>query len=149
MIPPLLIEHRDNGDDVMKLTMSFYTMEINKMGSVSWPPNRIYSNDDDYELIEKEAWDLVIGMWTHPCIHMVPRWATTMRAMQEIMDGDSETLSETSEADDMETEINVSGSSGEPRASTVTGESEASESDEPIDPNTYSGDETEEEHAGA
>ena len=38
VIPPFMGEYQDDGSGVMKLTITFYTMTLNKMGVITWPP---------------------------------------------------------------------------------------------------------------
>ena len=62
VIPPVQIEHKTNHNDVCTLTITFYTMEINRFGAVNWPTNHsIYATEEEFTAVETDAWRLLQG----------------------------------------------------------------------------------------
>lgn len=63
IIPPFLVEHKEDKDDTMKLVISFHTLEMNSRGVISWPPKNCYSTQEEYQMVEKHAWRLMYRCW--------------------------------------------------------------------------------------
>ena len=63
MIPPFLAEVQDDGEDTMRLVLTFYHLEMNRYGVIKWPPQSIYSTQEEYDKIERDAWQMLYRMW--------------------------------------------------------------------------------------
>ena len=63
VIPPFLVEHQEDKEDVLRLTISFNTLEVNGRGAISWPPKNIYEKQEDYSIVEAHMWRLMYRCW--------------------------------------------------------------------------------------
>ena len=61
VIPPFMGEYQDDSSGVMKLTITFYTMTLNKMGVITWPPGLTMA-PSEIELIEKDTYETLRRM---------------------------------------------------------------------------------------
>ena len=92
MIPPFICEHKTNFDDVSTLVVTFYTVEINRFGGVSWPTNtNLYATDTEYTEAETHAWALLYRFttdWRAPMIMHDRFMGLARRARRKELDED-------------------------------------------------------------
>ena len=63
VIPPFLVEHRENKYDVQELMISFYTLELNPRGVLTWQPMSNYLTQAEYTTVEQHNWAQVYKLW--------------------------------------------------------------------------------------
>ena len=100
LIPPFICEHKTNHDDISTLVMTFYTIEINRFGGVSWPTNpNLFSLEQEYTETETFAWALLFRFasdWRAPSVmhrrfHVLARRAaktTNLNTNEDVPQGE-------------------------------------------------------------
>ena len=102
IIPPFICEHKTNNDDISSLVMTFYTVEINRFGGVTWPTNpSLFATEQEYTQAETRAWELLYRftsdhrapMIMHKRFGMLARRAERAKLVQQddLPKGDSST----------------------------------------------------------